>query len=68
MHEVNRIFPSNNLASNAPYSNASVSAFTLTTSLAPTFVPTSTTPGVHCRLHIKLLLIFRWLLLLVLRA
>jgi hypothetical protein len=29
---------------------------------------TSTTPGVHCRLHIRLLLIFRWLLLLILRA
>jgi hypothetical protein len=68
MHEVSRIFPGSNLANDAPYDNASVSAPTLTTTLAPTPASTPITPGVHCRLHIRLLLIFRWLLLLVLKA
>jgi hypothetical protein len=62
MHEINRVFPGSNLASDAPYGSSSTSAPT------PAPAPTSTTPGVHCRLYIRLLLIFRWLLLLVFRA
>jgi hypothetical protein len=60
MHEVSRVFPGNNLASDVPCSSSSASA--------PTPAPTSTMLGVHCRLRIRLLLIFRWLLLLVFRA
>jgi hypothetical protein len=53
MHEVSRIFPGSNLASDAPYGSSSASAPT------PTTTPTSTMPGVHCRLYIRLLLIIR---------
>jgi hypothetical protein len=62
MHEVSRIFPGSNLASDAPCGSSSASAPT------PTTAPTSITPKVHYRLCIRLVLIFRWLLLLVLRA
>jgi hypothetical protein len=68
MHEVSRLFPGSNLASDAPCGNSSALAPTPTTVLAPTPALTSTTPGVHCWLRIRLLLIFRWLLFLVLKT
>jgi hypothetical protein len=70
MHEVSRVFPGSNLASDAPCGNPSASApaMTLAPTPAPTPGPTSTRPEVHYRLHISLLLIFKWLLLLVFRA
>jgi hypothetical protein len=64
MHEVSRVFPGNNLVSDAPCSSSSASAATP----APAPAPTSTKPEVHCRFHIRLLLIFRWLLLPILRT
>jgi hypothetical protein len=68
MHEISRVFPNSNLASDAPCDNSSASAPTRTITPAPTPAPTSTMPEVHCRLHIRLLLIFKWLLLLVFKA
>jgi hypothetical protein len=63
MHEISRVFPGSNLASDAPCGSTFVSAPTPTMTPAPT----STARGPLSAPH-QVLLIFRWLLLLVLRA